>query len=49
MPNLLRFAILIATVLLLPGIEAYAQATAQEVRVGIIGLDTSHSTAFTTP
>ncbi|MFB3132824.1 MAG: Gfo/Idh/MocA family protein [Rhodothermales bacterium] len=42
-----RFAILIATGLLLPGIGAYAQATAQEVRVGIIGLDTSHSTAFT--
>ena len=42
-----RFAILIATILLLPVTEAYAQATAQEVRVGIIGLDTSHSTAFT--
>ncbi len=49
MPRLPRFhfAILIATLLLLPGIEAHAQATPQEVRVGIIGLDTSHSTAFT--
>jgi hypothetical protein len=49
MSTLPRFgvALLITTSLLLSGIEIHAQAAPQAVRVGIIGLDTSHSTAFT--